>query len=184
MSSTDGQVHISTSNPETPQLLQRQPDGKIKDNGEDPIIIPKTTKFDDGECAICCTSPQVNKTVLPCQHIFCYECIQKWRNTKNACPVCRQKITYIVNTQKMMEKAKPLVMKELRRQCSDKECEREELLRNQRLDDHPEDWDSRIATVSSRIDKLYRAISGHGAITFGFEMLPEYYAVGNIRIYD
>ncbi len=67
-----------------------QPDDKKNDNDENQI---KTTgKFDDGKCAICLNSPQVDKSFPPCEHTFCFECLDQWCNVKNDCPTCKMEI--------------------------------------------------------------------------------------------
>ena len=41
-------------------------------------------------CLICLETDSDWK--LPCNHIFCIDCINKWYTCKNTCPCCRQKI--------------------------------------------------------------------------------------------
>jgi hypothetical protein len=41
-------------------------------------------------CSICLVTESDWK--LPCNHIFCINCINKWYTCKNTCPYCRQKI--------------------------------------------------------------------------------------------
>ena len=45
------------------------------------------------ECAICLdTYDSSNAVKLNCSHNFHNECIEKWKNVKNECPVCRESI--------------------------------------------------------------------------------------------
>lgn len=65
----------------------------------------KLSKYDDGKCPICmdiCINDKVNKALLPCGHVFCYECIDGVRKVKRQCPVCREefnKISYDFRTE-------------------------------------------------------------------------------------
>jgi len=47
--------------------------------------------FDNGECPICYSTPQVNKTHPRCGHVFCYECLKEWSiqsKLRATCPIC------------------------------------------------------------------------------------------------
>ena len=39
-------------------------------------------------CTICLQDIKKEKK-LPCQHSFCKECINQWKNESNTCPICR-----------------------------------------------------------------------------------------------
>lgn len=56
---------------------------------------PKTGKFDEGSCAICYVSPQIEKAFSPCGHTFCFACLVKWCIIKNECPTCKDQINII-----------------------------------------------------------------------------------------
>lgn len=49
------------------------------------------------ECPICFDQIKKGDTIviLACQHCFCYECITKWNETENICPICRNPGTNI-----------------------------------------------------------------------------------------
>ena len=55
----------------------------------------KTGKFDEGDCAFCLVSPQVDKAFPPCGHTFCFVCLAKWCDIKKECPICKQEILFI-----------------------------------------------------------------------------------------
>jgi SNF2 family DNA or RNA helicase len=81
---------------------------KIAAEGEEdnPVLVKKKTHLEDQikdieskfdtllheNCHICCDT--LNKPVLEpnCHNIFCGDCLLKWLQQKNSCPLCRNKI--------------------------------------------------------------------------------------------
>lgn len=60
----------------------------------------KRKLFDNGECPICYSIPQVDKAILPCGHVFCFQCLKKWsdiRKLRATCPVCNTALSEIAN---------------------------------------------------------------------------------------
>merc|ERR1712150_105800 len=48
-------------------------------------------------CSIC-QDVFILSTTLSCGHTFCEDCVARWRQTRNVCPICRQHIsTYVYN---------------------------------------------------------------------------------------
>lgn len=44
-------------------------------------------------CAICLNDTITNRSVLGCNHVFCFDCLVQWCRTKLQCPVCRTAFT-------------------------------------------------------------------------------------------
>ena len=72
---------------------------------------------DDTECPIC-TEVYTDPRILPCVHMFCFKCIERWSKYKKpghqvACPLCREKFTVpsngLVNLPKRIFVSKPSV---------------------------------------------------------------------------
>ena len=56
--------------------------------------------FDDGECPICYSTPQVDIAIPPCGHAFCYQCIKDWSKKSTyggTCPVCNRTFSEIAH---------------------------------------------------------------------------------------
>ena len=52
------------------------------------------------ECGVCYCNENIVKT--NCEHVFCNNCLNTWRNINNNCPLCRTTVLYTlpVNTYK------------------------------------------------------------------------------------
>ena len=63
-------------------------------------VLEKSKLFDDGVCPICYSAPQVDRTVPPCGHVCCYNCLKEWSNKSKyraTCPVCSSAFSEIVH---------------------------------------------------------------------------------------
>uniref|UniRef100_A0A8B9EJR5 RING-type E3 ubiquitin transferase n=1 Tax=Anser cygnoides TaxID=8845 RepID=A0A8B9EJR5_ANSCY len=50
----------------------------------------------DTRCPICLDSWVNPSFVVPCLHRFCFECIQRWAESKPECPLCKRRVSSIV----------------------------------------------------------------------------------------
>ncbi|XP_026222599.1 peroxisome biogenesis factor 10 [Anabas testudineus] len=56
-------------------------------------LSPQRTQSSSPRAASCilCLEERRHSTSTPCGHLFCWECITEWCNTKAECPLCREK---------------------------------------------------------------------------------------------
>jgi len=60
------------------------------------------------QCCICLTTPCPcdKASVNGCDHVFCFECIEKWSERENTCPLCKQRFTKIDRVNKKKRRTK------------------------------------------------------------------------------
>lgn len=82
---------------ETPERLENCPSTSEDEvNAENKTIEEarlSQLKSNRGNCVICLTSiKNGHKRCFPenCSHIFHFDCLQKWSQQKNTCPLCKQ----------------------------------------------------------------------------------------------
>ncbi|CAD8188904.1 unnamed protein product [Paramecium pentaurelia] len=59
--------------------------------------VQRQTRFQSKaeQCGICYSAIENQGVLDSCNHSFCSECIKKWSNIENTCPLCKQKFTQI-----------------------------------------------------------------------------------------
>lgn len=67
-----------------------QPDNEDANKNE----TRTTGKFNEGECAICLDSPQIDKSFPPCGHTYCFNCLYQWCKILKVCPTCNRRISF------------------------------------------------------------------------------------------
>jgi len=65
-----------------------------------PDLVPteqRMTRFKSNAktCSICLSSIEKQGLLDCCQHEFCFTCIEKWSQTENTCPMCKQRFAKI-----------------------------------------------------------------------------------------
>lgn len=61
---------------------------------------------DAGSCCICMCDPEEGETasIDGCDHAFCFECIEKWSERENTCPLCKVRFSRITRVDKSKKK--------------------------------------------------------------------------------
>lgn len=54
-----------------------------------PVLKNPTLKI-DGYCTICMQNELISPLKTPCNHIYCYDCISRWLEKDESCPICRR----------------------------------------------------------------------------------------------
>jgi len=54
-------------------------------------IVNKKPKIPSKTCSICFRKAVLPR-ITPCKHVFCKDCIEKWRETSKKCPLFCQKL--------------------------------------------------------------------------------------------
>ncbi|CAG9333578.1 unnamed protein product [Blepharisma stoltei] len=46
-------------------------------------------------CCICLNSIEFQGKLDTCQHTYCYDCIMRWSEIENTCPVCKNRFSFV-----------------------------------------------------------------------------------------
>ena len=79
------------------------------------LVLAKNEKIDDNLiCGICQEIVFKPEECVTCQNVFCGECVQKWREKKNICPMTCPAPFKTVGPHKLLRKA----LGDLKYKCS------------------------------------------------------------------
>ena len=61
------------------------------------VTIDKNNLYNYNNCCICLENYKEDDTavITGCEHIYHKDCLQKWINNKNSCPLCNKKLNII-----------------------------------------------------------------------------------------
>ncbi|KAH0475782.1 MAG: hypothetical protein KVP17_001157 [Porospora cf. gigantea B] len=73
-------------------------------------------------CMIClCTDIDKPSSTNACSHVFCFECLVKWSEMTNKCPICKLEFSRIKSKAEGTARSIPVVRKDLLRHLRDEE---------------------------------------------------------------
>ena len=83
------QLDEDVINPVPPSILQALPTTEFT-----PANLANFSE-ENKQCAICqcCYEVKEKYIILPCLHRFHTECVSKWFERKNTCPICKRRVT-------------------------------------------------------------------------------------------
>ncbi|CAG9314654.1 unnamed protein product [Blepharisma stoltei] len=64
-------------------------------------------------CGICLNAVEFQGKLDCCKHSFCFECIERWSQTENTCPLCKLRFTSITRISRRVNycvKKKPKIL--------------------------------------------------------------------------
>lgn len=69
------------------------------------MVVPcKDSDGYDAKCRLCHASPKVDPYALRCGHVFCFECVYRWGQTRPKCPVCKRAFSnYVLAMHRIVE---------------------------------------------------------------------------------
>jgi hypothetical protein len=70
---------------------------KAEFGDEDGLSAAEASDTEEKECCICLEEPSDDDiaTINGCEHKFCVDCITRWSDANNVCPLCRTRFTSI-----------------------------------------------------------------------------------------
>lgn len=77
--------------PPKKKAARKDPPGRAKDDD-----APEKSLVDHS-CCICMTPPEHEELskISGCEHLFCFQCISKWAERENSCPLCKVRFSKI-----------------------------------------------------------------------------------------
>lgn len=85
--------------------LKKPPPGPKTEEAEDSKLPAKGEIT--ASCCICMDEPKPADlaSIKACEHLFCFECIEKWAERENTCPLCKVRFTKIDRVNKAKKKS-------------------------------------------------------------------------------
>lgn len=125
---------------------------------KDLFTINDNGKSEKPTCCICLGVMKLNDdvTLLKCQHLFHFKCLDKWVESKEACPFCRGKIEFgkIKDFKKKKVEKKVEDKKEDKKEDVKKEVKEEDIKKeDKKEDDKKEDKKEEVKIEDKKIDE-------------------------------
>ena len=81
---------------------KKRPPGRLKTDPDDDKNLQH-----DSTCCICMTEPDPADlaAINICDHMFCFDCIEKWADRENTCPLCKKRFIKIERVNKTKKKS-------------------------------------------------------------------------------
>lgn len=85
----------------------RTTEAKGKNKRKAPCSKVESTTTSES-CCICLTTPKPGDvaSINACDHVFCFDCIEKWAERENTCPLCKVRFTKIDRVHKKPRRTK------------------------------------------------------------------------------
>jgi len=109
-------------------------------------------------CSICLDNILIRGKLSSCDHGFCFDCIHKWSEQTNTCPICKRRFTHLKRIEPELDNNKEEESSANRRGTKRKKEDVFEIPhRNQTPDDHfdPNDWWSSDESGSDEMDFFF-----------------------------
>ena len=98
---TGSRKRKTSPDPKTPPAKKRAP-GRLKADPDDEKDVQH-----ESTCCICMTEPDPADlaSINICEHMFCFDCIEKWADRENTCPLCKKRFVKIDRVNKTKKKS-------------------------------------------------------------------------------
>lgn len=110
-----------------------------------------TSLFVDDNCVICYDDMNM-PVVIPCRHVFCFDCIVTWASTSHRCPSCRQDIEFGRARSRWLKYVPPVVEQVVESPTSE-QADGQEESRKECAQSSLEDSSTTSAHESSQLDR-------------------------------
>lgn len=97
----------ATAAPRKRVMRKKPPPGGKDDSGASDDRKPAAVEEIEGDgevvsCCICMCQPEKEEvsSISGCEHMFCFDCIGKWADRENTCPLCKCRFTSIMRVHK------------------------------------------------------------------------------------